>query len=131
MAFRKKIVPGAGAGSSQAIVTEWTEPKWSELKLDAPNQVPWPFKILFVGVNSSEHADLSLKEEFEKIESAFREEFNRCKHKDKLSLKQIPYSTWKDVMDQVGREYPSILHLAVMLRQVEWNSLEKRCNRNK
>jgi len=131
VAFRKKIVPGAGAGGSQAIVTEWTEPKWSELKLDAPNQVPWPFKILFVGVNSSEHADLSLKEEFEKIESAFREEFNRCKHKDKPSLKQIPYSTWKDVMDQVGREYPSILHLAVMLRQVEWNSLEKRCNRNK
>jgi len=110
VAFRKKIVAGAHAGGSQASVTEWTEPNWSELKLDAPNQAPWPFKILFVGVNGSEHADLSLKEEFGKMESAFREEFNRWDDKDKPSLQQIPYSTWKDVMDQVGREYPSILH---------------------
>jgi len=110
VAFRKKIVAGADAGGSQASVTEWTEPNWSELKLDAPNQAPWPFKILFVGANGSEHADLSLKEESGKMESAFREEFNRCDDKDKPSLKQIPYSTWKDVMDQVGQEYPSILH---------------------
>jgi len=116
VAYRKKLIEstlalGAGAGVGlKTSVTTWTEPNRSELNLNAPHQAPLPFKILFVGVNSSEQVDLNLKKEFAKIGSAFREEFDKCKRQENSSLKQISYSTWKEVMDEVGQEYPSILH---------------------
>jgi hypothetical protein len=39
------------------------------------DDAPWPFAILFVGVDNSEKTDpdLNLKKEFEKIEQAYRE----------------------------------------------------------
>jgi len=115
--FYDNLAADAG-GVAQASETsaECTEPKWSELKLDLPSKSPWPFKILFIGVNSSEKPDLNLKEEFEKMESALDKQFNSIVDDNKPLLIPIPYSTWTEVMSQVGRKYPTILHFGCHAR---------------
>ena len=97
---------GAGGGSqARRAVTEWP----TDCHLPTPTPAPWPFNILFVGVNSSEKAYLNLKEEFQKMESAWEKAFNsRTYHRKPLNL--IPYSTWKEVMHAVRRDNPTILH---------------------
>jgi len=102
----------SAGGRSQAskAVIEWTQPNWSERNLSPPSSAPWPYTILFVGVNSDEKFDLSLKTELQRMESASDTHFNSRAKNDKPILAPIPYSTWDEVMHQVGRQYPTILH---------------------
>jgi len=95
-----------GGSQARRAVTEWP----TDCHLPTPTPAPWPFNILFVGVNSSDKADLSLKEEFQKMESALEKAFNSRTHHTKPSLKPIPYSTWKEVMHAVRRDNPTNLH---------------------
>ena len=111
---RKKVVEptagGVGGASQVQAVAEWTEPSWADLQLDEPDPAPWPFRILFVGVNSDESADLCLKREFEKIDAALEAAFGR-NSTEKPSLKQIPYTTWNEVLQEITRYHPTVLHL--------------------
>jgi hypothetical protein len=113
MARKKVVEPAAGGvgGASQVqAVAEWTEPNWADLQLGEPDPAPWPFKILFVGVNSDVSADLCLKREFEKIDTALEGTFGR-NSTEKPSLKQIPYATWNEVLKEIMRYHPTVLHL--------------------
>jgi hypothetical protein len=106
---RKKVVEGVGASAAPAS-PEWVEPRWAELGLETPAEAPRPFKILFVGVNANESATLHLKEEYEAIIRALDTNArNFASAHDTPVVKQIPYSTWREVMDEVKREQPSAL----------------------
>ena len=68
------------------------------------------FTILFVGVNNDEIPDLCLKEEYEKINTALETIFGMSST-DKPSLKQIPYAAWHEVLKEIMRYHPTVLHL--------------------
>jgi len=104
------LADASSSSLSSETGAEWIQPNWSTHNLPTPAQATWPFKILFVGVNSSENVVLDLKKEYEKIKSAHREEFNRLGEGDRPLLIPIQYSTWTEVMSHVGHEYPTILH---------------------
>ena len=105
---RKKVVEDVGCAGAGAASSEWVEPKWAELGLDKPAKAPSPFKILFVGVNANEAATLKLKEEYKTIVDALDKNYSKLAH-DRPVVKQIPYSTWCEVMEEVQREHPSAL----------------------
>jgi len=89
---------------------EYTEPDWS--KLERPGEAPWPFTILFVGVDNGKKSspDLKLKLEFKKIEQAYRERL--AKHDTRrVVIKQLLFSQWKEVMEEICKEMPTALHL--------------------
>jgi hypothetical protein len=113
MARKKAVEPaagGVGSASQVQAVAEWTEPDWKRLRLDKPYAPPWPIGILFVDVNSDESADLCLKREFEKDEAALEDTFGR-NSTEKPPLKQIPYATWNEVLKEIMRYHPTVLHL--------------------
>jgi hypothetical protein len=89
---RKKVVEsatgGVGGTSQPHAVAEWAEPNWAALQLGKPDAAPWPFKILFDGVNSNKDHDLCLKEELEKIQAALDKGFSRAST-DRPVLKHI------------------------------------------
>ena len=112
MARKKVVEPAAGGvgGASQVqAVKKWTEANWADLQLDEPDPAPWPFKILFVGVNNDVKPDLCLRDELKAIQAALDKGFNRAST-DRPVLKQIAYSEWKDVMQEIRDERPSMLH---------------------
>jgi hypothetical protein len=63
--------------------------------LDEPDPAPWPFKILFAGVNNDVKPDLCLRDELKAIQAALDEGFNR-ESTDRPVLKQIAYSGGKE-----------------------------------
>ena len=66
---RKKVVE---APKSQAV-NEWEHLNWADLQLGRPEAPPWPFTILFVGVND-ERPDLCLRKEHDKIQAVLQSE---------------------------------------------------------
>ena len=67
--------------------------------LDRPDDAPWPFTILFVGVDNGEKTDpdLNLYKEFKKIEQEYREADISRVTSSGVVIKQIFYSKWSDV----------------------------------
>ena len=107
---RKKVLEGAAGAGGAAAGPEWVEPRWADFCLEKPAKPPRPFKILFIGVNANESATLHLKEEYEAITRALdTNSRNFVLAHDTPVVKQIPYSTWREVMDEVKREHPSAL----------------------
>ncbi|MGB1601054.1 MAG: NB-ARC domain-containing protein, partial [Promethearchaeia archaeon] len=80
--------------------------------MDSPAPAPWPFKILFIGVNINEEATLNLKEEHKIIVSALDKNFAGSAQ-DRPFVKHIPYSTWSEVMEEIKREHPAGLHFGL------------------
>jgi hypothetical protein len=103
------------AGSSESaghVPEENTEPNLSALQLGEPDPAPWPFRILFVGVNDDEMPDLGLKAEYDEINTALKSTFGiDMPPTDKPSLKQIPYAAWSEVLLEIIDYKPTILHL--------------------
>ena len=79
--------------------------------LDRPDDAPWPFTILFVGVDNGDKTDpdLNLKREFEKIEQAYREADISRVTSSGVVIKQIFFSKWSDVMMEIRKVKPTIL----------------------
>jgi hypothetical protein len=78
--------------------------------LDRPDDAPWPFTILFVGVDNGEKTDpdLNLKNEFEKIEQAYRE--SKVYHgSSRVLVKQLFFSKWSEVLIEIRKEAPTML----------------------
>ena len=78
------------------------EQDWSAL--DAPADAPWPFTILFVGVDNAQDPDLKLKLEFEKIEQAYRESEIARLTQSRVTIKRLVFARWEDVMMEIRRE---------------------------
>ena len=87
--------------------------------LDRPDDAPWPFTILFVGVDNGEKTDpdLNLKREFEKIEQAYGEADISKGTSSGVVIKQIFFSKWSDVMMQIRKVKPTILHMGCHARK--------------
>jgi len=79
--------------------------------LDRPDDAPWPFTILFVGVDNGDKTDpdLNLNREFKKIEQAYREADISRVTSSGVVMKQIFYSKWSDVMMEIRKVKPTIL----------------------
>ncbi len=78
--------------------------------LDRPDDAPWPFTILFVGVDNGEKTDpdLNLKGEFEKIEQAYRE--SKVYHgSSRVLIKRLLFSKWSEVLIEIRKEAPTML----------------------
>jgi len=86
----------------------WIEPDWTALQLATPSRSPLSFTILFVGVNGNEKADLNLKEEYKKIQSAL-EKYSKRSVKHEIRLSRVAYSSWKDVILEIQRVEPTIV----------------------
>jgi len=107
----ENLAVGTGGGSHASDpVLEWKQPDWPALNLGSANKTPWPFTILFVGVNSNEKIDINLKEEFDQMETAFDVAFSSLEIPLKPDLKPILCLKWSDVIHQLRRMYPTILH---------------------
>ena len=108
---RKKVVEEeAGGDGAGAASPKWVEPEWAELGLETPAKPPSPFKILFIGVNANESATLHLKQEYEAITRALDANARKFVLAHGMPVvKHIPYSTWREVMEEVKREHPSAL----------------------
>jgi hypothetical protein len=61
---------GVGGACQVKAVAEWSEPNWEDLQLGESDPAPWPFKILFVGVNNDVKPDLCLRDELKAIQAA-------------------------------------------------------------
>jgi hypothetical protein len=64
--------------------------------LDRPDDAPWPFTILFVGVDNGEKTDpdLHLQREFERIEQAYREARVSKVGSSSVLIKWLRFSKW-------------------------------------
>ncbi len=108
--------PAAASGLGQArsdskIAETHPEPNW--LALQPPDPAPWPFTILFAGVDNGhkDDPDLELQREFQMIESVYKQ--SKIYHDGsapRVHIKQIFFSKLADVMIQIRREKPSVLH---------------------
>jgi hypothetical protein len=101
----------AKAAQAHKAAAAWTTPDWSGLALAAPAPAPRPFTILFVGVNSNEKPDLNLKEEHNKVQTALDAAYGRASAHKPVVLKHVAYSTWDEVLSEIRREHPTVLHL--------------------
>ena len=104
----------AAAGGVPGLASEmeeYTEPDWSAL--ERPHEAPWPFTILFVGVDNGDKTepDLNLKEEFKKIEQAYRESMAYHVDTRRVVIKQLLFSQWSEVMVEICKEMPTALHI--------------------
>ncbi len=104
---RKKVCPSVE-------VSQNTKPqhyvKEDGSLLDRPDDAPWPFTILFVGVDNGEKTDpdLNLKKEFENIEQAYRE--SKVYHgSSRVLIKQLLFSKWNEVLIEIRKEAPTML----------------------
>jgi hypothetical protein len=79
--------------------------------LDRPDDAPWPFTILFVGVDNGEKTDpdLHLKREFERIEQAYREARVSKDGSSPVLIKWLRFSKWSEVMIEIRRVAPTML----------------------
>jgi hypothetical protein len=115
--FRKQVYSTAKdehAGSSESaghVLEENTEPNWSGL--GPPADATWPFTVLFIGVGNGDKTDpdLQLTKEFNLIESAYKESALYHNANDRVHIKQIFFSKLAEVMKQIRREKPAVLHL--------------------
>jgi hypothetical protein len=115
---RKKVLEGAAGSAAAPAGSDWVEPDWAELTLEKPEEAARPFKILFIGVNANESATIDLLKEFEAIENALKmSECSSMMATDRPVVKQIPYSTWSEVMEEVRSEHPSALHFGLHSNQ--------------
>ena len=75
--------------------------------MPAPDKMPFPFTILFVGVDNGDRQapELSINEEFKKMVDALH-----MKRLDKqIKVRQIFYSKWSEVMEAIRQEEPDVL----------------------
>ena len=97
------------AAQAQAAAA-WTAPDWASLALPAPAPAPRPFTILFVGVNSNERPDLDLMAEHKRVQAALDMAYGSASaHKPVLI--HVAYSTWDEVLGEIRRWKPTVLHL--------------------
>ena len=112
MESRHKVKPADGAAKTLNSIPRapWIEPDWSQF--EAPASVPSKLTILFVGVDngSAKDPDLKLQEEYNNIEQAYREShISHCKP-IRVVIKRLYFSNWNDVMMEIRKEQPTILH---------------------
>jgi hypothetical protein len=93
------------------VLDEDTEPDWSAL--DRPAEAHWTLTVLFVGVDNGDKTDpdLQLTKEFNLIESAYKESALYHNANDRVHIKQIFFSKFAEVIKQIRREKPTVLHL--------------------
>jgi hypothetical protein len=116
---RKKVLTAAGAASTlnSAFGTLWIEPDWAQF--EAPANVPSKLTILFVGVDngSAKDPDLNLKAEYMNIEQAYSEsDICRCTP-PRVDIRRLYFSNWKEVMMEIRKEQPTILHFGCHAQQ--------------
>ena len=90
---------------------------WSAL--GRPDDAPFPFTILFVGVDNSDKTDpdLNLKAEFEKIEQAYRERLARDDPTRAVRIKRLYFTRFAEVVLEIRRESPSVVHFGCHARE--------------
>jgi hypothetical protein len=78
--------------------------------LDRPDDAPWPFTILFVGVDNGDKTDpdLNLKRELEKIEQAYRKS-KVCHGSSRVLIKRILFSKSSELLIEIRKEAPTML----------------------
>jgi len=112
MESRHKVKPADGAAKTLNSIPRapWIEPDWSQF--EAPASVPSKLTILFVGVDngSVKDPDLKLKEEYNNIQQAYRESLISHCEPIRVVIKRLYFSNWNDVMMEIRKEQPTILH---------------------
>ena len=109
-----QVLEDAAEASAAPGDSSWEEPNWEGLGLEVPAKAPRPFKILFIGANANESSTLKLKEEYKAIMASLdRNSRNFASERYTPVVKQIPYSTWSEVMEEVKREHPSALQFGL------------------
>ena len=81
--------------------------------------MPSKLTILFVGVDngSAKDPDLNLKAEYKNIEQAYREsDIFRCTP-PRVDIRRLYFSNWNEVMMEIRKEQPTILHFGCHARQ--------------
>jgi hypothetical protein len=83
------------------------------LDLERPDPAPWPFTVLYVGVDSGGKGDpdLNLNAEFQKIEQALKECLKGSSNHVRIKLKQTFYSDSSDLMIQIRTEMPTVVQI--------------------
>jgi hypothetical protein len=96
------------------VKTDGSPSKYTALRqggrLAVPDDAPWQFTILFVGVDNGEKTDpdLNLKSEFEKIQQTYRE--SKVYHgSSRMFIKELLFSKWNEVLIEIRKEAPTML----------------------